>query len=245
MTIRRNAGLVLKVLTLEVSPRVLLYVGLGKLDHWVRAGISRYEFERLYLEDGDHWGFYTKSYERRKYDRTLSCAVEWRRGAGRVLEVGCSVGAFTQMLAGAFGEVVALDISAEALKLAIGYVRDENVKFVQDDLVSAQLEGVFDVIFCAEVLYYVRRQDAARVCEKLANHVAPNGLIIMVDASPPENSDSAFFHDWDKVLSAHFDRTFNETVSDDLRPYQIFGYSNRGGKTQPLGTAGMSRPMLK
>ena len=58
---------------------------------------TRQHFERLYSANPDPWGFQTSAYEQAKYRRTVE-ALGDRRFAS-VLEVGCSIGILTRMLA--------------------------------------------------------------------------------------------------------------------------------------------------
>jgi cyclopropane fatty-acyl-phospholipid synthase-like methyltransferase len=66
------------------------------------------------LENPDPFNYQFAAYERRKYHKTLETVLKWRSGAESVLELGCSIGVFTQMLANYFVRVTALDISNEA-----------------------------------------------------------------------------------------------------------------------------------
>jgi hypothetical protein len=54
-------------------------------------------FERLYRSNPDPWGFDTSPYEQAKYRQTLAAVGARRFTAG--LEVGCSIGILTRMLA--------------------------------------------------------------------------------------------------------------------------------------------------
>ncbi len=69
----------------------------------------REHFEELYKKSEDPWSFATSEYERRKYERTLD-ALGGRRFS-QALELGCSIGVFTAMLAPHCDELVAVDTS--------------------------------------------------------------------------------------------------------------------------------------
>jgi hypothetical protein len=72
-------------------------------------------FERLARESPGPWGYATNSYEQAKYRATLDHLPE---RPGRTLELGCSVGVFTAMLAPRCAHLVAVDFSPTALERA-------------------------------------------------------------------------------------------------------------------------------
>src|SRR5262249_8398802 len=147
----------------------------------LKTGNRRFEFERKYRQGGDYFGYESKAYEHAKYAGTLKRVLAWRRGRKSALEIGCSVGVFTRLIAAEFDRVTAQDLSQEALRLAGDALKDlTNVRYAEGDLLALDLGETFDVIFCAEVLYYIREAEAPRVCAALERHLKPDGLIIEV-----------------------------------------------------------------
>jgi 2-polyprenyl-3-methyl-5-hydroxy-6-metoxy-1,4-benzoquinol methylase len=208
--------LVSRVLARELPARALRYALLSQINRWFRTGDNRFEFERLYLEKFDPWQMRSSAYELQKYERILDRILETRRGSERVIEVGCSVGTFTRRLAEHFAEVVAVDFSDEAVARASDYCRDiGNIRFIRSDLQSLNLDARFDVILCAEILYYIAKRHAATICEQLQRLLAPNGMIAIVG----EAGASPDF--WEATLSKRFRPVLTDIVSSDLRPYKI------------------------
>lgn len=204
------------------SFRLFRFAILNKLNWLLRTGNMRFAFERMYLENSDPWNYQYSRYERDKYERTLGCAMRWRRACVSALEVGCSIGIFSGMLAEHFNCVTAIDVSKEALRAAINHNRHRsNITFRQCDLRTLSLGEQYDVIICAEVFYYVRERDAQTVCERLARHLVPNGVIIFVAGTPGHNP-SPFY--WNAIL-ASFQQVFRQTVGDPIRPYEIAVFS--------------------
>src|SRR5471030_2869737 len=99
--------LLLAVLSLRKPPRILVYAVRNKIDRWLKTGNRRFEFERRYLEYQDAWNYTSSPYEQQKYDRTLASLVAGRDATSNILEVGCSIGVFTKMLASHFRAVTA------------------------------------------------------------------------------------------------------------------------------------------
>jgi 2-polyprenyl-3-methyl-5-hydroxy-6-metoxy-1,4-benzoquinol methylase len=193
------------------------------LHYLSKTGNRRFEFERLYLEHQDPWNYRDSLYEQEKYQRTLSCALNWRRRAGAALEVGCSIGAFSRLVAAHFDKVTAIDVSKEALRTAAEHnCGFDNIRFVHGDLRFVDLgPDQYNVIFCAEVLYYIRKKDASEVCRQLDRYLAADGVIIMVTGVSPGKHDEFYFEGWEQILCAHFSRAFKEVVQDPRRPYRI------------------------
>ena len=79
------------------------------------ASLGSERFDSRYRAEPDPWRYETSDYEREKYERTL---LEVPEVAVRALEIGCSIGVFTEMLATRCREVVAIDFSATALERA-------------------------------------------------------------------------------------------------------------------------------
>jgi 2-polyprenyl-3-methyl-5-hydroxy-6-metoxy-1,4-benzoquinol methylase len=180
------------------------------------------------LETPDPWAITPVFYEREKYDRSLALALIWRKSCQTALEVGCSVGAFSQMLASHFDEVTAIDVSKAALSGAARHNHAaNNIRFVHGDLRSLKLDRQYDLIVCAEVLYYIREKDAETVCRQLERHLAANGIILMVTGIPRGKPDFFYFNGWEEILATYFKRVFKETVGDPSRPYEIVVFSRR------------------
>src|SRR5207302_755816 len=157
----------------------------------------------------DPWRYLTSAYERRKYERVLACALQWRAGDKRALEVGCSVGVFSGMLAGHFQKVTAIDVSKEALTAATRYNQGtKNVQFIHRDLQTLETNEQYDVIVCAEVLYYVGEKDVDLVCRQLERYLSQRGIIVLVTGVATESADSFYFNEWENVFAARFQQGF-------------------------------------
>jgi cyclopropane fatty-acyl-phospholipid synthase-like methyltransferase len=221
--------LIAKTLSGQVPPRVLVWGLLNTLNRSFGTGNRRFEFERLYLESPDPWNYHSSSYERRKYERVLACALKWRSAGESVLEVGCSLGVFSRMLTHHFDKVTAIDVSKEALSAATRYNSTaKNVRFMHSDLQSLDTDGQYDVIVCAEVLYYVAEMDVEVVCRQLGRYLSARGIILLVTGvSGGEQPDSLYFDGWADVFAARFGQTFKEIVQDPARPYLIAVFSRR------------------
>ncbi len=190
----------------------------------------RFEFEKLYAEKPDPWDYLTSGYEDRKYRRTLEAALRLMPQARSVLEIGCSIGVFTRVLARAYEQVVAVDVANEALLRARKIVGARSgVRYVRGDLSSLKLGRTFDLIFCAEMLYYVADEAAPAAIETLRESLAPAGLLFVVLPEAPGYGDNDPSHRWPpRLLANGFRLAWQEHVHDGRRAYFIQAYAHDG-----------------
>ena len=176
----------------------------------------RFEFEKLYAENPDPWDYLTSGYEERKYRRTLDAALRLAPQARSVLEIGCSIGVFTRVLARAYPDLVATDIAAEALARARRYVGPRTkVRYVRGDIGALDLGRAFDLIFCAEMLYYVDDKAAPAAVDTLKRALAPEGLLFTVFPCMPHTGGNDPGPLWKRrLLEAGFRLCFEEAFRD-------------------------------
>lgn len=143
-----------------------------------KSSLDRSYFETLYAQKPDPWDFRTSPYEKRKYAATLD--VLSRPRYARALEVGCSIGVFTRLLAGRCTALLSVDTSARALDEAQRHCADlEPVMFRLASLPDDFPDGTFDLIVLSEVLYYLSMTDLARVAAQCAKALTPDGEIVL------------------------------------------------------------------
>ena len=220
--------LIYKVISFKVPTRLLSYAVQNKFHRWLKTGNRRFEFERYYLENPNPYSYRTSPYEQGKYERTIETALKFRSGSECALEVGCSIGVFTKMLANQFQRVTANDISQEAIEQAATFnCKNHNIRFVRSDLRSLNLGTRYNVIFCAEVLYSIREKDASVVCKKLDQHLDTEGIIITVGPQRRSKQDFFNFEGWDEIFASHFKQVSKTVVEDSTRPYEITVFCRR------------------
>lgn len=118
-------------------------------------------------------------------------------GGQRVLDIGCGTGETAVFCARSGAEVTAVDRSPAMLERAARSARAEGVGLavVQADAAdfAGGWRGVFDLVFCHNVLAYV--EDARTLVTRLAALVAPGGrLSLVVNNSLAEPLRFALFH---------------------------------------------------
>ncbi|HEY3866641.1 MAG TPA: SAM-dependent methyltransferase [Solirubrobacteraceae bacterium] len=144
------------------------------------ARASAESFERLYAASPDPWRYDSSEYEREKYAATLA-ALDGR-SYRRALEAGCSIGAFTELLADRCAALTALDFSARALDLARRRLRGRaNVEIVEASFPEQAPAGRWDLVVCAEVLYYLDPPALEQATEWLRERLLEGATVLTVD----------------------------------------------------------------
>jgi 2-polyprenyl-3-methyl-5-hydroxy-6-metoxy-1,4-benzoquinol methylase len=136
-------------------------------------------FDALYTADPDPWKFATSPYERAKYTLTLNAMPKprWRSA----LEVGCSIGFLTRSLASRCDAVVAIDAAQTALAEATRRCADlPDVRFEQMFVPDEWPDGQFELILLSEVIYYLSREDVARLASRVTRSLSRGGSVILV-----------------------------------------------------------------
>ena len=145
----------------------------------MRARLGRGYFDDLYSRSRDPWGFETSEYERNKYERTLSVLA--RRQYRRALEVGCSIGVFTAMLAPLCDELQAVDVSETAVAIARQRLTDfPNVRVELRTLPEETPQGPFDLVVASEVMYYWPEDVVLSALRRFEEVLAPGGSLLAV-----------------------------------------------------------------
>ena len=147
----------------------------------MRERLDREYFENLYEQSPDPWSFETSPYERRKYERTLEVLQGRRRDYRTALEVGCSIGVFTAMLAPLCDELRSVDVSERAVAAARERLAGfPHVRVERRRLPEETPEGPFDLIVVSEVLYYWPEEVMLAALRRFEEILAPGGVLLAV-----------------------------------------------------------------
>jgi len=139
--------------------------------------------EQFFDSGGDPFGFDENPNEQLKFRRTLEVSGEG--SLGRVLEIGCAVGSFTELIAPRATHVLAIDVSAPAIEQARQRLKQYPHVQVETRTLPAEFpDGPFDVIIASDVLYYLSMDDL-RVClRQIEAALSPGGALVAVDYTP-------------------------------------------------------------
>jgi 2-polyprenyl-3-methyl-5-hydroxy-6-metoxy-1,4-benzoquinol methylase len=107
-----------------------------------RASRAVAHFQRLYDASPDPWGFASNPYEQAKYRETLLALGDRRFASG--LEIGCSIGVLTRMLAPHCDALLGVDLVEQPLQAARTRCADQpRVRFQRMQVPAAWPAGQF------------------------------------------------------------------------------------------------------
>jgi SAM-dependent methyltransferase len=154
-------------------------------------------FDTIYAGADDPWHFATSAYEARKYAATIEMLgpAVYARG----LEIGCSIGVLSRLLAERCHELISLDINDRALDRARTRCADRsNVRFELADVTKTFPEGPFDLIVLSEVGYYWSDADLSLARARIAS-TGSRGTLALVHYLPKVDD---YLRDGDAVHEA-------------------------------------------
>jgi SAM-dependent methyltransferase len=106
--------------------------------------------------------------------------------AGRsVLECGCGGGQHTALVAPVAASVTAVDLNTAEIARSRN-ATFTNVRFIEADIATLDLDERFDVVFCIGVIHHT--DDPDRTFESIYRHCTPGGLIIIWTYSAEGNA---------------------------------------------------------
>jgi SAM-dependent methyltransferase len=141
--------------------------------------VNAERFERHYEASADPWNYRDSAYEREKYAATLA-ALPPRR-FDRALELGCSIGVFSGLLAERCERLVAIDFSARAVALARERLAEkDNIEVVQASFPEQVPAGDWELIVCSEVLYYLDEPALVAAIEWLQAQLRSGAAVLAV-----------------------------------------------------------------
>jgi SAM-dependent methyltransferase len=139
-------------------------------------------FDRLYAASRDPWDFETSTYEIDKYHATIDALGSKR--FQRALEIGCSIGVLSSLLADRCTSLLSIDVSPAALQTARARcAKNGNVSFAQMFVPNDFPAGNFDLILLSEVGYYWSKPDLLRSIDRIAG-AARDGTVELVHYLP-------------------------------------------------------------
>ncbi|WP_262152243.1 class I SAM-dependent DNA methyltransferase [Chryseobacterium foetidum] len=165
-------------------------------------------FKKVYEANEDPWNFEKSEYEAKKYAATIAALP--KKHYENVLEIGCSIGVLTQLLAEKSIQLLATDVSQKALDMA--QKRCENLKNVSFEKMSFPQElpeDQYDLIMISEVAYYLSPEDWQSAIGILFDKLKSKGNIVLVHWLPE-------VHDYPQTGDEVHD-TFEELMRDRMK----------------------------
>jgi SAM-dependent methyltransferase len=142
------------------------------------------DFEARYRADPDPWGYLASEYERHKYAATLAAC-----GPGPfacALELGGSIGVFSEMLAPQCERLVTVDVSPTAVARARARLAaSPAAEPIAGAIPSAVPLLRYDLVVASEILYYLSDDELAGTLSLLQRCMVAGALLVAVHWRPP------------------------------------------------------------
>ncbi|GAA2584581.1 hypothetical protein GCM10010399_13240 [Dactylosporangium fulvum] len=122
------------------------------------------------------------------------------RPSGRVLEIACGTGLWTEALVGVADTVVAIDAAPEAVAIARDRVRSGSVTFEVADVFSWTTDDRFDVIFFSAWLSHVPMSRFDQFWQLLRRLLAEDGRVLFIDEPVNVRAKEAYVPDADEIV---------------------------------------------
>lgn len=124
-------------------------------------------------------------------------------GVGRLLDIGCGVGAMAWHLEGRYETYLGLDISSEMIRIAQGWDRGDNVSFQVADILQNPPDVQVDTIGGVGVLHHISDLDVAFT--NMLACLRPGGMVFFVE--PHRHNPIVLFL---RFLRKKFDSSYDE-----------------------------------
>ena len=162
-------------------------------DALIKRQIEYYEARS---REYDEWFFrigrYYKGEENRRKWYAEAAQVrevlESSEPAGRILELACGTGIWTEFLAPRAAELVAVDASPTSLDLNRARVNSDRVKYVEADLFGWQPSERFDFVFFGFWLSHIPCERLETFWETVESALAEGGRVFFVDTMPDQGA---------------------------------------------------------
>ena len=140
---------------------------------------SARHFDLSYRIDPDPWRVADKPYEHHKADTLVEVVA--RRRHKNAIDIGCGPGILTQRFAAHCDHILGIDFSSRAISLAKERCRDDkHVSFAVGDIRNLKLSTKYDLLICAEILYYMDPHDLDNTLDKIAELAAPDAWLLVL-----------------------------------------------------------------
>jgi 2-polyprenyl-3-methyl-5-hydroxy-6-metoxy-1,4-benzoquinol methylase len=122
------------------------------------------------------------------------------RPAGRVLEIACGTGLWTEALARTADTVTAIDAAPETVAIARDRVRSANVSFEVADVFAWDPGTRFDVIFFSAWLSHVPTNRFEQFWQSLRALLTEDGRVLFIDEHVDEHGKEAYIPGRDEIV---------------------------------------------
>lgn len=168
---------------------------------------------------------------RYRLEKEIETISDWLgevNDSGRVLDVGCGAGAWSEIFSKRYKTVIGIEQSSLMLKAARERVASlPNVKILEGDGRHALPEGPFDMIFLGGLCMYLSDDDLIELLHSLKSRLAEGGSIILREST---------LHQGVYLAQGEYQAVYRSVnlyreLFDDAGPFRVevrrnYGYTN-------------------
>lgn len=168
---------------------------------------------------------------RYRLEKEIETISDWLgevNDSGRVLDVGCGAGAWSEIFSKRYKTVIGIEQSSLMLKAARERVASlSNVKILEGDCRHALPEGPFDMIFLGGLCMYLSDDDLTKLLHSLKSRLAEGGSIILREST---------LHQGVYLAQGEYQAVYRSVnlyreLFDDAGPFRVevrrnYGYTN-------------------
>lgn len=180
-------------------------------------------FEQKYRSDIDPWNYRRSHFEAAK--RAVLVRACGSRQHGRGLELGCSIGETTRLLARRCLRLVAVDSSPTALREAERRCGPQaGISFLEAVLPDGLPRGPFDLVVLSEIAYYLSRRDLRLLLLRVDRITTPGGRIVALHHLRPFDDAAQPPAIAQRSLRAHFAHSAALVVHERRNGYEAVAF---------------------
>lgn len=98
----------------------------------------------------------------------------------QVLDIGCSFGLSTTLLARDFGQTIGVDIDQGAISTALKN-KQKKLQFKPMDILKNDFQdGIFDLVICHQVYYYLKFSDQQKLLNEIRRVLKNKGVCVFI-----------------------------------------------------------------
>ena len=166
-----------------------------------------------------------------RFNKELKTTRDWFNevpDSGRVLDVGCGAGSWTEIFAKRYKVVIGIEQSTlmyKAAKERLAHM--SNVEILEGDGRDDLPEGNFDMIFLGGLCMYLNDKDVVTLLHALSERLNKDGVIILRESTVHQGefiSKGEYQAVYRNVNQYH--QLFNEAGSFHIQTRRNFGYTN-------------------
>jgi len=154
------------------------------------------EYYRARAAEYDEWFLRTGRYDRgednkRKWFAEASAlreALASSHPRGRILELACGTGIWTEQLMPHAEKLVAVDVSPESIEINRQRLADDRVEYVHADLFAWRPSERFDFVFFSFWLSHIPSSRFDTFWKTIGDSVRPGGTVFFIDSLPAQES---------------------------------------------------------